>query len=129
VSDRLLVSLAVGVAGLLLLALALWLRAGRPLAVRRWMNPLTEDWMAERVVLLGLPTAGALLVCAAVLGGFPGNDVLRLSAVLAMALLAVPALCFLIAPLPLPSFLYPAWARALRDGREGRREAFLSGRD
>lgn len=127
-SERLLVSLSLALVGLLLLALTLWLRAGRPTALRGWMNPLTENWMAERMVLLGLPTVGALLICAAVVGAPHEWTVLRLIAIAGMLLLVVPAVYFLIAPLPLPGFLYPAWARARRDGREARMRAFLTGR-
>ena len=61
--------------------------------------------------------------------GFLGDHVGVLRSLLvvgAMGLLVVPMLYCLIAPLPLPGFLYPAWARALRDTREERMEALLS---
>ena len=125
-SERLLVSLSLALIGLLLLGVALWLRTGRPAVLRGWMNPLSENWMAERVVLLGLPTVGALLVCVALAAAPHQWTVLRLLAIAGMVVLAVPALYFLIAPLPLPGFLCPAWARALRDTREERMEALLS---
>lgn len=57
--ERLLLPLLLALIGLRLLGIALWLRAGRPPAVRGWRGPLGENWMAERVVLLGRPTAGA----------------------------------------------------------------------
>ncbi len=126
-SERLLVSLSLALIGLLLLGVALWLRTGRPAVLRGWMNPLSENWMAERVVLLGLPTVGALLVCVALAAAPHQWTVLRLLAIAGMVVLAVPALYFLIAPLPLPGFLYPGWARRLRDGREARMRAFLTG--
>lgn len=127
-SERLLVSLSVALVGLVLLGVALWLRTGRPTALRGWMNPLAENWMAERVVLLGLPTVGALLVCVAVAAAPHQWTALRLLAIGAMVLLIVPAVYFLIALLPLPGFLYPGWARRVRDGREARMRAFLTGR-
>lgn len=126
-SERLLVSLSLALIGLLLLGVALWLRTGGPAVLRGWMNPLSENWMAERVVLLGLPTVGALLVCVALAAAPHQWTVLRLLAIAGMVVLAVPALYFLIAPLPLPGFLYPGWARRLRDGREARMRAFLTG--
>ena len=127
-SERLLVSLSLALVGLVFLGVALWLRTGRPTALRGWMNPLAENWMAERVVLLGLPTVGALLVCVAVVAAPHQWTALRLLAIGAMVLLIVPAVYFLIALLPLPGFLYPAWARRVRDGREARMRAFLIGR-
>ncbi|MEJ6542363.1 hypothetical protein PQI65_04015 [Brachybacterium paraconglomeratum] len=126
-TERLLVSLSLALIGLLLLGVALWLRTGRPAVLRGWMNPLSENWMAERVVLLGLPTVGALLVCVALVAAPHQWTALRLLAIAGMVVLAVPALYFLIAPLPLPGFLYPGWARRLRDGREARMRAFLTG--
>ena len=126
-SERLLVSLSLALIGLLLLGVARGLRTGRPTVRRGWVNPQSEKWMAERVVLLGLPTVGALLVCVALAAAPHQWTVLRLLAIAGMVVLAVPALYFLIAPLPLPGFLYPGWARRLRDGREARMRAFLTG--
>ena len=125
--NDLVVPLVVGLVGLLMIGLGLWLRAGRPAAMRRWMNPLSENWMEERVVLLGMPTVGALLVCLAAVAAPHQWTVLRLLAIAGMVVLAVPALYFLIAPLPLPGFLYPGWARRLREGREAQMRAFLTG--
>ncbi|HJF49601.1 MAG: hypothetical protein LOY01_13995 [Brachybacterium paraconglomeratum] len=124
--NDLVVPLVVGLAGLLMIALSLWFRVGRPVLMSRWMDPWSEDWQAERSVLLGLPTAGAMLLCVAAVGAIPEWNALRLLVVGAMGLLVVPMLYCLIAPLPLPGFLYPAWARALRDTREERMEALLS---
>ena len=135
-SERLLVSLSLALIGLLLLGVGAGGggrggprggRRGPPAVLRGWMNPLSENWMAERVVLLGLPTVGALLVCVALAAAPHQWTVLRLLAIAGMVVLAVPALYFLIAPLPLPGFLYPGWARRLRDGREARMRAFLTG--
>lgn len=126
-TSQLMTALGVGLVGLLMIGLGFWLRAGRPAAMRLWMNPLSENWMAERVVLLGMPTVGALLVCLAVVAAPHQWTVLRLLAIVGMVVLAVPALYFLIAPLPLPGFLYPGWARRLRDGREAQMRAFLTG--
>ncbi|MEO2098611.1 MAG: hypothetical protein ABGX90_15875 [Brachybacterium sp.] len=126
-TGQLMTALGVGLVGLLMIGLGLWLRAGRPAAMRLWMNPLSENWMAERVVLLGMPTVGALLVCLAAVAAPHQWTMLRLLAIAGMVVLAVPALYFLIAPLPLPGFLYPGWARRLRDGREAQMRAFLTG--
>ncbi|OFT55670.1 hypothetical protein HMPREF3159_09840 [Brachybacterium sp. HMSC06H03] len=126
-TGQLTTALGVGLVGLLMIGLGLWLRAGRPEAMHRWMNPLSENWMAERVVLLGMPSVGALLVCLAVVAAPHQWTVLRLLAIAGMVVPAVPALYVLIAPLPLPGFLYPGWARRLRDGREAQMRAFLTG--
>lgn len=126
-SERVLVALGVALLGLVLICLSLWLRSGRPAFARRWMDPWTEDWTVERVVLLGLPSCGGLLLCAAVIGGTEGWGVLRLLAIGAALLLAVPTLYFLIPQLPLPGVLYPRWAREVRDSRDARMRAFLSG--
>lgn len=126
-TGQLMTALGVGLVGLLMIGLGLWLRAGRPAAMDRWMDPLSENWMAERVVLLGMPTVGALLVCLAAVAAPHQWTMLRLLAIAGMVVLAVPALYFLIVPLPLPGFLYPGWARRLRDGRGAQRRAFLTG--
>ena len=51
--NDLVVPLVVGLAGLLMIALSLWFRVGRPVLMSRWMDPWSEDWQAERSVLLG----------------------------------------------------------------------------
>ena len=51
-------------AGIGLMIVSVLLRLGVPRFLRRWMNPGVEDWMLERLVLLGLPVAALFLVLA-----------------------------------------------------------------
>ncbi|MFI8777095.1 hypothetical protein ACIGH6_08395 [Brachybacterium paraconglomeratum] len=125
-TGQLMTALGVGLVGLLMIGLGLWLRAGRP-ADASLDEPAVGELMAERVVLLGMPTVGALLVCLAVVAAPHQWTVLRPLTIAGMVVPAVPALYFLIAPLPLPGFPYPGWSRRLRDGREAQMRAFLTG--
>ncbi|WP_341854457.1 hypothetical protein [Brachybacterium sp. GPGPB12] len=97
-TERLLVSLSLALIGLLLLGVALWARTGRPAVLRGWMNPLSENWMAERVVFARPADGRGVLVCVALVAAPHQWTALRLLAIAGMVVLAVPALYFLIAP-------------------------------
>ncbi|EWS79569.1 hypothetical protein [Brachybacterium phenoliresistens] len=123
-SQRALLAVVFALVGIVLLGIALWLRSGSPAPLRFWMSPFHEDWMAERLVLLGLPTAGGLLLCCAAIAAPLETPLLRLLGVALLLVLAVPMLYFLAAFLPLPAFLYPRWARQVQAGRAQAMRAF-----
>ncbi|WP_460476957.1 hypothetical protein [Brachybacterium huguangmaarense] len=105
--------------GLLSLGLVAWLRAGRSSRARAWMSTgPTEGWMAERVVLLGLPLGGAALLCAAALSAPVDWPVLRIVGGFGLVLLTPFVLWFILAFIPMPGLLYPRWARTIRERRK-----------
>ncbi|MFC0672404.1 hypothetical protein [Brachybacterium hainanense] len=114
------ISAVLALLGLVLLLAAAALRGGTPSALRFWMDPWYENWQAERVVLLGIPLAGAALLCAAAIAAPVESSVPRLLGIGGLVVLCVPGLYFLLAFLPLPGFLYPRWARLIRAGRAQR---------
>lgn len=126
-TEQLLVASVLVLVGLAALSVALWLRIGRPRPLRSWMDPFHEQWIPERIVLLGLPTAGGLLLCTGVFVLASGLLAVQVLAVLGMAVLVIPGLYFLAAPLPLPEFLFPRWAREVRAHREEAFRAWVRG--
>lgn len=116
---RVTVTLVLMILGLLALGLAAWLRAGLSPRARAWMSTgPTEEWMAERVVLLGLPLAGSALLCAAALSAPVDGLVLRVVGGVGLVLLVPFVLWFILAFIPMPGPLYPRWARAIRESRK-----------
>lgn len=106
------ISLLLVVGGLLLLGYSLWSRHGGSRAARHWIDaPPAENWMLERIVLLGAPVAGLALFAIAAIVTFQDIPPLRNLAIGMLALLLLPALYFMIALIPLPLALYPTWAR------------------
>lgn len=104
--------------GIVVLGLAVWLRAGGSALARAWMSTgPNEEWMAERLVLLGLPLAGAALICAAALAAPLDLPIVRVLAVGVLLLLVPLVIWFVLAFIPLPGLLCPRGARAIRERR------------
>ncbi|GAA1486729.1 hypothetical protein GCM10009625_35340 [Brachybacterium fresconis] len=100
------------VVGLLLLAYTLWSRHGGSPPARHWIAPPpAENWMLERIVVLGAPAIGLALIDVAAILVLEGFPVLRGLAVGVLIVLLIPVLYFVLAVIPLPLVLYPRWAR------------------
>lgn len=123
-ATRLLISGGLGLLGILLLAYSVWARRGRSAAARRWMGDgLGSRTVDERMTVLGAPLLGAMCLCIA-LGVLPTvGEYLMLVAFPLAAILFLPFLVVLMLFIPLPDFVYPRWARPLReDNRRRERE-------
>lgn len=127
-SQRSVVAVVLLLAGIVVLAVTLWARSGASPLARSWMSSgPAEEWMQERVVVLGAPILGVILLCAAALAA-PGEiAVLRWPAIIVLVLLILPVLYFIAAFIPLPDLLYPKWARAVRRHRKQMLAAWRSG--
>lgn len=102
----------------MLLALTAWTRAGASRAARAWMatGPI-EQWMLERVVVLGMPLLGAVLLCASVLAAPWEIPALRLCAIGVLVILVIPTVYFILTFISIPGALFPRWAREVRRRR------------
>lgn len=112
---RLLVSAGLALLGIALLAYAAWARHGGSPAARAWMGTeFGARTVDERMTLLGLPAIGVLCLCGA-MATLPvvGKYLLLLAVPLGFLALVVLLLA-LLQFIPLPAFLYPAWAKPLR---------------
>lgn len=120
-ATRLLVSGGLGLLGILLLAYSAWARRGRSAAARRWMGDgFGSRTVDERMTVLGAPLLGAMCLCVA-LGVLPTvGEHLMLVAFPLAALLFLPFLVVLMLFIPLPDFIYPRWARPLREANRRR---------
>lgn len=102
----------------MLLALTAWTRAGASPAARAWMTTgPVEQWMLERVVVLGMPLLGVALLCASVLAAPWEIPALRLGAIGVLVILVIPTVYFILAFIPIPGALLPRWAREVRRRR------------
>ena len=114
-TTRLLVSVALALAGIGFLAYSAWARHGGSPAARSWMgNEFGSRTFDERMTVLGAPMLGVMCLCIAaavlpVLGRYLAWVTVPL-AVLAF----VPFLGALMLFIPLPDAIYPRWARPLR---------------
>lgn len=100
------------VIGLLLLTYTLWSRHGGSPAARHWIAPPpAENWMLERIVVLGAPAIGLVLIDVAAILVLEGFPVLRAIAFAVLIVLLITVLYFVLAVIPLPLVLYPRWAR------------------
>lgn len=120
-ATRLLISGGLGLLGILLLAYSVWARRGRSAAARRWMGDgLGSRTVDERMTVLGAPLLGAMCLCIA-LGVLPTvGEYLMLVAFPLAAILFLPFLVVLMLFIPLPDFVYPRWARPLREDNRRR---------
>ena len=113
---RLLVAAGLTLVGVCCLAYAAWTRRGGSERARAWMGSefggLVRD---ERWAVLGGPSFGVLCLCCAAMLlpgiGLPLALVAAPVAVLAFALMFLSQMYFI----PLPDFVYPRWARPLRE--------------
>jgi hypothetical protein len=107
-----------GVLGVALLVFTLWARLGLTPRARRWMSDgVVENWRAERFVVLGAPALGVVLLAVAVLATPFSLAAVRVVAEVLLLLALVPLLWTVLAVIPMPGFLYPAWARRIRTAR------------
>lgn len=96
------------VLGIVVLGVAVWLRAGGSALARAWMSTgPNEQWMAERLVLLGLPLAAVALICAAALAAPLDLPIVRVLAVGVLLLLVPLVIWFVLGFIPLPGLLCP----------------------
>lgn len=113
---RLLVAAGSAVIGVLFLAYAGWARAGRTPRARAWMgNEFGGFDTDERMAVLGAPCIGVLCLSfsASIL---PVVGLYLLIVAAPVALLAFLGMIWAaMLDIPLPAFLYPAWARPLRE--------------
>lgn len=115
---RELATIILGVLGLTLLVFTLWARLGLSPAARFWMSDgAVENWRAERFVVLGAPAIAVVLLAAAVLAAPVDSAGVRVVAGGVLLLALVPLLWTVLAVIPIPGFLYPAWARRIRTSR------------
>lgn len=126
-SPRAIVCVCLALAGVLILVAGAWARSGAFPGSRFWMNPDVEDWQAERFVILGAPIGGIGLGCVAAIGAPIASPVLLILGVAGLVALAPAALYFVLAPIPLARWMFPRWARELREQRK-RRYDMLFGR-
>lgn len=118
VSQRVLLPLVFFLLGVVLLAYSAWSRHGGSRAARHWVSePPTENWMLERIVILGAPAAGLALWSVAAIFLFQDLTILRNLAIAALTVLLIPLLYFMVAVIPIPLLLYPRWAREVVRGR------------
>lgn len=116
VTTRLLVSAGFTIVGILLLAYAIWARHGGSSTARAWMgNEFGSRTFDERMTVLGAPVLGLICLCIAA-GVLPvvGKYLMWVTFPVAV-LLFVPFFWALMLFLPLPDFIYPRWARPLRE--------------
>lgn len=98
-----------------------WARLGFSPAARFWMSDgAVENWRAERFVVLGAPAIAVVLLAAAVLAAPVDSAGVRVVAGGVLLLALVPLLWTVLAVIPVPGFLYPAWARRIRTTRRSR---------
>ena len=116
-SEQLLPALLLGVTALTVLGLTGWAWRGRSTAARFWMpeRPI-GDWRLERCVLLGAPSFALLMLDAAVMAGLDTPQARAVAGPI-FFLLCLPALYFLLAFLPVPTVLYPRWAKEIQSWR------------
>ena len=103
-------------AGVALAAWNTWQRLGRSNAARIWAKS-EPPARAERKVLVVWPLLALVLLGAGLTGLLPTGSALSavLFVVLAVALLV--ALAYILAPLPVPDALRPAWVAGFRRRR------------
>lgn len=115
-------------AGLLILAPVVWARRGGSYRARSWMYTPLGQMRTERMVILGGPVCGLGLLAFAALAlppqafgwAFVSTEVLAFitaAGIGLLALLVLPLLYWLLIFIPLPDFLYPPWAREVREDR------------
>ncbi|AOS61045.1 hypothetical protein [Actinoalloteichus hymeniacidonis] len=113
----LLIAAGLTVVALLLLLYTGWARRGRSAAAREWMgNDFGSRTQDERMTVLGAPLLAVMCLCIA-LGILPtvGRYLMLVTFPIA-ALLFLPFLVVVLLPfVPLPNFVYPRWARPLRE--------------
>lgn len=129
---RLLICSISGVIGLMLLAYTVWARIGASPAARSWMgNEFGSFTREERMAVLGAPALGVICLCvcagtAPMLGRY-----LAWVAVPVTVLAFIPLLWAMLTFIPIPAFLYPGWARPLKERNkrtERAMKAWLRGR-
>lgn len=80
--------------------------------------------MMERLVLLGLPLAGACLILASGVAIPIGQPAVSVISLVGLVIL-VPAVVYLLLPLlPIPGIIFPRWARDIRSRRAQMNAAF-----
>lgn len=98
--------------GLLLLVYTAWARHGGTPGSRHWLPaPPAENWQLERIVVLGAPSIGLLLITIGAMALPSATPVLRWIGVPVLVMLLIPLAWFIIAVIPVPVALYPRWAR------------------
>lgn len=117
-SPRALVCFALALLGILILAAWLWALSGRLPGSRFWLNRYVEDWQTERFVILGAPLGGFGLLCVAAIAAPVGTPVLAVLGVAGLVVLSPVLVYFVLAPIPIARFLFPRWARDVRDARQ-----------
>ena len=128
VITRLLVAVGLALVGVVLLAYTVWARRGGSPAARRWMgNEFGSGTRDERMTVLGGPALAVLSLCAAAMV-LPGIGIYLALAAVPLGLLAfVMLLWALMLFIPLPTALYPAWARPLRDRNRRTEQSIRAG--
>ena len=79
---------------------------------RHWLPaPPAENWQLERIVVLGAPSIGLLLITIGAMTLPLETPVLRWIGIPVLVMLLIPLAWFIIAVIPVPVALYPRWAR------------------
>lgn len=127
-SEREVGSLLLLAGALVFLLPTVWARRGRSYRARSWMYTPAGSLRTERMVIFGGPTCGLGLLALAAIALPPhafglallGSEVAAAAAAagfVLLILLVLPLLYWVLLFIPMPDFLYPRWAREVREDR------------